>query len=173
MTRLWEMLSQYPFACFILPVSMFVLPAMILIAGVRRKSRWRIWVGAVWLVLSAFALVRCIDGFSARHEGILERGTTPAGREYVLFQTCKGEPCQVMLYARDESGQWRAYFEEDNVWPWRDGGRVESTYGFGITRIVNDGKTVSLIDFKYPLKYEKVYPSSMTAEDVFGQSRQN
>lgn len=165
-----EMLAEYPFACVVLPVSLFIMPVWTIISGKRRKWRWLTWLGAVWLALSITVTWLCLDGFNARHERILDHGVTPNGREYVLFQVFTSEPYDVMLHVRDASGEWRSHYHQDRAWPWRDASRVDFSYGINLPRIISGGETVSSISLKYPSRYDSA-PASMTAEQVFEHFR--
>ena len=74
---------------------LLILPAWLLVTGIKRKRRWRVLAGTVWLASSCVLVALVADPFSTRHEGILDHGTTPDGREYVLFQVWNGEPYAV------------------------------------------------------------------------------
>ena len=150
---------------------LFMLPFLLVGAGIRKKNRWFIVAGAAWLLLSC-GLVRFVsDQFSARHECILDHGKTPDGREYVLFQVRTGEPYDVRLYIRNAEGEWRFYYVDPEARPWRHGGRVD--FSDGKARVFCGDELSLTIDLAW---YDKVpvhdaYPAEMTAEEVYTSRR--
>lgn len=145
---------------------LFIIPAWLLLTGIKRKRCWRVVTGTIWLVLSCVLVAFVADPFSARHEGILDHGTTPDGREYVLFQACNGEPYAVRLYVRNMDGEWLFYYVDHEVWPWRHGGRLD--FSDGKVRVFCGEEPFRTIDIEVEdgSKSER-YPSTMTAEEVF------
>ena len=81
-----------------------ILPLKLLVTGIKRKRKVRIVGAMLWLTLSWSLALLATDSFSSRHERILDHGQTPDGHEYVLFQTCRGEPYEVELFVRNEDG---------------------------------------------------------------------
>ena len=145
-----------------------ISPLWFLVTGIKRKRKARIVVAAVWLALSCSLILLAADSFSSRHERILDHGQTPDGHEYVLFQTCKGEPYQVEFFVRNEHGEWQFFYVDHEVWPWRKGGHVEFS---------EDNAHVFCGDSEYrPINLEpsaeaRLLPAAMTAEEVFESSR--
>lgn len=148
---------------------LFLLPAWLLVAGVKRKRRLRIGVGMIWLVLSCGLVVYIADHFSARHERMLDHGQTPDGREYVLFQVRTGEPYSVELYIRNAEGEWRFYYVDHEVWPWRHGGRVD--FSDGKIRVFCGNEPFRTIAKEWEWIKSKRCPAAMTAEEVFNSCR--
>ena len=149
---------------------LFMLPFLLVGAGIRKKNRWFIVAGAAWLLLSC-GLVRFVsDRFSARHECILDHGKTPDGREYVLFQVCTGEPFSVELFVRNTKGEWQFYYVDHEVWPWRRGGRLD--FSDGKARVFCGDEPFLDIDIDEDGGSESCrYPAAMTAEGVFSCCR--
>ena len=151
---------------------LFLLPIWLLLKGVKRKRRSCIGVGMIWLVLSSGFAVYIADQFSARHERMLDHGQTPDGREYVLFQVRTGEPYSVELYIRNTEGEWRFYYVDHEVWPWRHGGRVY--FSNGKVRVFCGNEQFRTIDIpakEWEWIKSKRYPAAMTAEEVFNSCR--
>jgi len=151
-------------------VILFILPILLLWAGMKRKVRWCIAVGTTWLALSCGFVTFVADMFSARHERILDHGKTPDGREYVLFQACNGEPYAVWLYVRNTDSEWLFYYVDHEVWPWRHGGRLD--FSDGKVRVFCGEEPFRTIDIEEESGSESGrYPSTMTAEEVFDSCR--
>ena len=145
-----------------------ILPLWILVTGIKRKRKARIVVAAVWLALSCSLVLLAADSFSSRHERILDYGHTPDGHEYVLFQTCKGEPYSVKLFVRNEQEEWQFFYVDHEVWPWRDGGHVE--FREGKAHVYCGDREYRTIDLE-PSADAKRHPATMTAEEVFESGR--
>ena len=149
---------------------LFIIPARLLLTGIKRKRCRRVVAGTMWLVLSCVLVAFVADPFSTRHEGILDHGTTPDGREYVLFQACNGEPYAVQLYVRNKDGEWMFYYVDHEVWPWRHGGRLD--FSDGKVRVFCGEEPFRTIDIEEEDGSEsECYPSTMTAEEVFNSCR--
>lgn len=149
---------------------LFIIPAWLLLTGIKRKRRWSAVAGTIWLVLSCALVVFAADQFSSRHEQILDHGTTPDGREYVLFQVCTGEPYNVKLYVRNAEGEWLFYYVDHEVWPWRHGGRLD--FSGGKVRVFCGDEPFRTIDIEENNGSElERYPATMTAEEVFDSCR--
>ena len=142
-----------------------VAPIWLLVAGLqrvraKRGGRIRIAISAIWLLFSAFA----IDSYffpGPWHVKILDQGTAPDGRSYVLLQTTRGEPCEICLYIRSEG-------MDHEVFPWRFGGHVEFSPDTATARIFRgdeEYKTVAVRSTVEPDANEP-FPQSETAEDV-------
>ena len=151
---------------------LFLLPFLLLWAGIKKKNRWCIVVGATWLLLSCGLVAFVSDQFSARHERILDHGKTPDGREYVLLQVCTGEPYNIKLVVRNAKREWQFYYVDHEVWPWRHGGRLD--FSSGEVRVFCGDEPFQTIDIEEsdgPGPSD--YPAAMTAEEVFGCCRGN
>ncbi len=151
---------------------LFLLPILLLWAGMKKSSRWCIVAGAIWLLLSCGFVAFVADMFGARHECILDHGKTPSGREYVLFQVCTGEPYSVELYVRNTRGEWQFHYVDHEVWPWRHGGRLD--FSSGEVRVFCGDEPFQTIDIEEsdgPGPSD--YPAAMTAEEVFSCCRGN
>ena len=148
-----------------------VAPIWLLVAGLqrvraKRGGRIRIAISAIWLLFSAFA----IDSFCPWpwHVKILDQGTAPDGRSYVLLQTNGGEPCEIRLYIRSEGVGWVFHYVDHEVFPWRFGGHVEFSPDTATARIFRgdeEYKTVAVRSTVEPDANEP-FPQSETAEDV-------
>ena len=149
---------------------LLILPAWLLVTGIKRKRRWRVLAGTVWLASSCVLVALVADPFSTRHEGILDHGTTPDGREYVLFQVWNGEPYAVQLYVRNTNGGWRFYYVDHEVWPWRHGGQIDFSDGKVCVFCGEELFRVLDIDEENGSESER-YPNYMTAEEVFNSCR--
>ena len=150
---------------------LFVIPAWLLWVGIKRKRRWLIVAGTIWIFLSCALVAFDVDQHSGRHERMLDHGTTSEGREYVLFQVCKGKAYNVMLYVRDMDGKWMVYYVDLETWPWRHGGRLD--FPGRQARVLCGGEPFRTIDLERsntrPI-YDD-YPATMTAEEVFNSRR--
>ena len=144
------------------------LPLWFLVTGIKRKRKARIVIAAIWLAVSCPLALLVADSFSSRHERILDHGHTPDGREYVLFQTCTGEPYSVQFYVRNEQREWQYHFVTHEDWPWRDGGRVE--FHEGKAHVFRGGRRYSTIYLRSSANARR-HPATMTAEEVFESSR--
>ena len=150
---------------------LFVAPIWLLVAGLRRVrakrgGRIRIAISAIWLLFSAFA----IDSFFPWpwHVKILDQGTAPDGRSYVLLQTNGGEPCEIRLYIRCEGVGWVFHYVDHEVFPWRFGGHVEFSSDTATAKVFRgdeEYKTVTVCSAVEPDANEP-FPPSETAEDV-------
>ncbi|MBR4613779.1 MAG: hypothetical protein IKO40_13820 [Kiritimatiellae bacterium] len=150
---------------------LFVAPIWLLVAGVRslrakRGGRIRIAISAMGLLFSAFA----IDSFCPWpwHVKILDQGTAPDGRSYVLLQTNGGEPCEIRLYIRSEGVGWVFHYVDHEVFPWRFGGHVEFSPDTATAQIFRGSKEFNTIDVRPSEEpgQSEVLPPSETAEDV-------
>ena len=103
MTPVFEF-SIFILICTLILTLFLILPLWFLVTGIKRKRNVRIVVATLWLAVSCSLALLAADSFSSRHERILDHGQTPDGHEYVLFQTCTGEPYNVQLYVRNEDG---------------------------------------------------------------------
>ena len=153
-------------------VFLFLILILLLGAGIKKKNRWCIVVGATWLLLSCGLVAFVSDQFSARHERILDHGKTPDGREYVLLQVCNGEPYNIKLFVRNAKGEWQFYYVDHEVWPWRHGGRLDFSGRAARVFCGNEPFRTMDIDEKNDSEPED-YPAAMTAEEVFGCCRGN
>ena len=149
-----------------------VAPIWLLVAGLqrvraKRGGRIRIAISAIWLLFSAFA----IDSYffpGPWHVKILDQGTAPDGRSYVLLQTTRGEPCEICLYIRSEGMGWVFHYVDHEVFPWRFGGHVEFSPDTDTAKIFRgdeEYKTVAVRSTVEPDANEP-FPQSETAEDV-------
>ena len=150
---------------------LFVAPIWLLVAGLRsvrakRGGRIRIAISAIWLLVSAFA----IDSFFPWpwHVKILDQGTAPDGRSYVLLQTNGGEPCEIRLYIRTEGVGWVFLYVDHEVCPWRSGGHVEFSTDTATAKIFKGSKKFKTVDVRLPEEpgQSEAFPPSETAEDV-------
>ena len=149
-----------------------VAPIWLLVAGIRslrakRAGRIRIAISAIWLLVSAFA----IDSYifpGPWHVKILDQGTAPDGRSYVLLQTTRGEPCEICLYIRTEGMGWVFHYVDHEVCPWRSGGHVEFSPDTTTARIFRGSKEFRTVDVRPPEEpgQSEAFPPSETAEDV-------
>ena len=149
-----------------------VAPIWLLVAGLqrvraKRGGRIRIAISAIWLLFSAFA----IDSYffpGPWNVKILDQGTAPDGRSYVLLQTTRGEPCEIRLYIRSEGMGWVFHYVDHEVFPWRFGGHVEFSPDTATARIFRgdeEYKTVAVRSTVEP-DVNEPFPQSETAEDV-------
>ena len=145
-----------------------ILPLWLLVTGIKRKRNVRIVVATVWLALSCSLALLATDSSSSRHERILDHGQTPDGREYVLFQTCTGEPYNVQLYVRNSQEEWQFFYVDHEVWPWRDGGHVE--FSEGEARVFCGDSEYCTIDLEPSADVHRL-PATMTAEEVFKSNK--
>ncbi len=172
MNTLWLEIFLFILIWCVVLTLLFLFPIWLLFTGVKRKRRLRMAVGMIWLVLSCGLAILGADMFSARHERILDHGTTPDGREYVLFQVCTGEPYSVNLYIRNAYGGWLFYYVDHEVWPWRHGGRLD--FSDGKVRVFCGDEPFRTIDIEFYEKWiikDERYPAAMTAEEVFNSCR--
>ena len=149
---------------------LFLLPFLLLWAGIKKKNRWRIVVGATGLILSCGLVAFVSDQFSSRHERILDHGKTPDGREYVLFQVCTGEPYNIKLFVRNAKREWQFYYVDHEVWPWRCGGRLVFSSGEACVFCGDERYLTIDIAEKNGSESDR-YPAAMTAEGVFSCHR--
>ena len=147
---------------------LLILPLWFLVTGIKRKRKVRIVVATIWLAVSCSLALLAADSFSSRHERILDHGQTPDGHEYVLFQTCRGEPYQVELFVRNEQREWQFFYVDHEVWPWRNGGHVE--FGEGKAHVFFGDREYRAIDLEASMGARRL-PTTMTAEEVFESSR--
>ena len=147
---------------------LLILPLWLLVTGIKWKRNVRIVIATIWLAVSCTLALLAADSFSSRHERILDHGQTPDGHEYVLFQTCRGEPYQVELFVRNERREWQFFYVDHEVWPWRNGGHVE--FHEGKARVFCGDRKYRAIDQK-PSADARRHPATMTAEEVFESSR--
>ena len=145
-----------------------ILPLWLLVTGIKRKRNVRIVVATVWLALSCSLALLATDSSSSRHERILDHGQTPDGREYVLFQTCTGEPYNVQLYVRNSQEEWQFFYVDHEVWPWHEGGHVE--FREGEARVFCGDSEYCTIELE-PSADARRFPATMTAEEVFESRR--
>ena len=153
---------------------LFVLPIWLLVSGVLRvadgrRVAGRIAVATVWLLFTAFALD---STFGPWHEKILDRGTAPDGRDYVLvqrFSTPPVEPFAIDLYVRSPGIGWVFHYVEHETFPWRSGGHVE--FSDGTASVFCGSKLYKTIDLKPPETTDPYdsprAPASLSAEDLF------
>lgn len=151
-------------------VVLFVLPIWLLVSGIRRRrdgrgGTARLAVAAVWLLFTAFALDSV---FGPWHEKILDRGTTPDGRDYALVQR-RDEPFGIELYVRSPGIGWVFHYVDHEVFPWRCGGHVE--FSDETASVFRGRKLYKSIDLK-PAETTDPYenpraPASFSAEDLF------
>ena len=148
-----------------------VAPIWLLVAGLqrvraKRGGRIRIAISAIWLLFSAFA----IDSFCPWpwHVKILDQGTAPDGRSYVLLQTTRGEPCEIRLYIRSEGMGWVFHYVDHEVFPWRFGGHVEFSPDTATARIFRGDEEYKTIAVRSTVEPDvnEPFPQSETAEDV-------
>ena len=164
------LLEIFPFLVILalIVAVLFILPLWLLVTGIKRKRKVRIVVATVWLAVSCSLALLAADSFSSRHERILDHGQTPDGHEYVLFQTCRGEPYEVELFVRNEQREWQFFYVDHEVWPWRDGGHVE--FREGKARVFCGDSEYCTIDLE-PSADVRRLPATMTAEEVFESGR--
>ena len=167
MTPVFEF-SIFILICTLILTLFLILPLWLLVTGIKRKRKARIVIAAIWLAVSCPLALLVLDSFSSRHERILDHGQMPDGREYVLFQTCTGEPYSVQFYVRNEQGEWQYYFVTHEDWPWRDGGHVE--FREGKVRVFRGNRKYSTVYLKSSAKAGR-HPATMTADEVFESSR--
>ena len=141
-----------------------ILPLWFLVTGIKRKRNVRIVVATLWLAVSCSLALLATDSFSSRHERILDHGQTPDGHEYVLFQTCRGEPYQVELFVRNSQEEWQFFYVDHEVWPWRNGGHVE--FSEGEARVFCGDSEYCTIELE-PSADARRLPATMTADEVF------
>ena len=151
---------------------LFVAPIWLLVAGLRRVrakrgGRIRVAISTIWLLFSAFA----IDSYffpGPRHVKILDQGTAPDGRSYVLLQTNGGEPCEIRLYIRSEGVGWVFHYVDHEVFPWRFGGHVEFSPDTATARIIRGNKEFKTIEVHPPEEpgQSEPFPPSETPEDL-------
>ena len=147
---------------------LFVAPIWLFVSGIRRLANRRggtirVVVGAVWAMFTLFALDSM---FGPWHERILDTGTTPDGRDYVLIQRFN-EPFGVELYVRSPDVGWVFYYIDHEVFPWRCGGDVEFSDGTAsVFRGREIYKTVDLLPLGEADSHQ-VYPASLSPEDLF------
>lgn len=149
---------------------LFALPTWLFVVGISRRKWWRVAIGVVWLVVSATLVAVVVDMFSSRHERILDHGKTPDGREYVLVQTCTGEPYAVELYIRDMHGRWVFHYVDHEIFPWRHGGRVE--FVGGVARVFEGGVLFKDVELEPPSSQDakgslEDLPSNLSYEELF------
>lgn len=149
---------------------LFALPTWLFVVGISRRKWWRVAIGVVWLVVSATLVAVVVDMFSSRHERILDHGKTPDGREYVLVQTCTGEPYAVELYIRDMHGRWVFHYVDHEIFPWRHGGRVE--FVGGVARVLEGGVLFKDVELEPPSSQDakgslEDLPSNLSYEELF------
>ena len=149
---------------------LLVLPVWLLVTGILRRMDGRAGGGRIALgtVLAMFALFALDSLFGPWHEKILDRGTTPDGRDYALVQR-RDEPFGIELYVRSPGIGWVFHYVDHEVFPWRRGGHVEFSAG---TASVFRGRTLyKTIDLKPPETtdpYEQPRaPASCSADDLF------
>ena len=160
MTPVFEF-SIFILICTLILTLFLILPLWLLVTGVKRKRKVRIVGAMLWLTLSCSLALLATDSFSSRHERILDHGQTPDGHEYVLFQTCRGEPYEVELFVRNDRGGWQFFYVDHEVWPWRDGGHVE--FSEGEARVFCGDSEYCTIDLE-PSADVRRLPATMTAE---------
>ena len=115
------------------------------IARLRRKQggQIRFLPGLSMLLFAAFA----IDSFFGPwHKKILDQGTAPDGRAYVLLQTDGGEPFQIRLYVCDDKSGWVFHFVSHEVFPWRSGGHVEFSADSATAQVFHGSKVFKTIE---------------------------
>ena len=151
-------------------VVLFVLPIWLLVSGILRvmdgrHGAGRIAIAAVWLLFTAFALDSM---FGPWHEKILDRGTTPDGRDYALVQR-RDEPFGIELYVRSPGIGWVFHYVDHEVFPWRFGGHVE--FSDGTASVFRGQKLYKSIDLEPPETtgpYDQPRaPASFSAADLF------
>ena len=149
-----------------------VAPIWLLVAGLRsvrakRGGRIRIAISAIWLLFSAFA----IDSYffpGPWNVKILDQGTAPDGRSYVLLQTTRGEPCEIHLYIRSEGVGWVFHYVDHEVFPWRFGGHVEFSPDTTTAKIFRGDEEYKIVAVRSTVEPDanEPFPPSETAEDV-------
>ncbi|MBQ7190598.1 MAG: hypothetical protein IJR99_14415 [Kiritimatiellae bacterium] len=130
----------------------------------------RIVVGAIWIAASCAFVAFVADQFSTRHERILDQGRILDGREYVLFQTCTGEPYHIMLFIRDTQGEWLFHYVDHEAWPWRSGGHLD--FSDGRVRVFHGKEPFCTVD-STPTQDGTRYPAATTAEELFDSCRKH
>ena len=165
---LWMFLTAILVVAIVLVL--FALPTWLFVVGISRRKWWRVAIGVVWLVVSATLVAVVVDMFSSRHERILDYGKTPDGREYVLVQTCTGEPYAVELYIRDMHGRWVFHYVDHEIFPWRHGGRVE--FVGGVARVFEGGVLFKDVELEPPSSQDakgslEDLPSNLSYEELF------
>lgn len=149
-----------------------VAPIWLLVTGLRsvrakRGERIRIAISAIWLLFSAFA----IDSYffpGPWNVKILDQGTAPDGRSYVLLQTTRGEPCEIHLYIRSEGVGWVFHYVDHEVFPWRFGGHVEFSPDTTTAKIFRGDEEYKIVAVRSTVEPDanEPFPPSETAEDV-------
>ena len=167
MTPVFEF-SIFILICTLILTLFLILPLWFLVTGIKRKRNVRIVVATLWLAVSCSLALLAADSFSSRHERLLDHGQTPDGHEYVLFQTCRGEPYEVELFVRNEQREWQFFYVDHEVWPWRNGGHVE--FREGKARVFCGDREFCAIDLE-PSADARRLSATMTAEEVFESGR--
>jgi len=156
-------------------VAVLGTPIWLLATGImriadKRGGVVRTAIGAVWLVAVMAVGIWVADGFSARHEKILDKGVTPDGREYCLLQRRGGEPYEVRLYVRNAKREWVGHYVDHEVWPWRSG-RLDFTNG--TARVLHGDRPHCTVDIEppdAPGRPNADFTPSATPETILGGS---
>lgn len=149
--------------------ALMLLPLWMLISGIKHKGRIRMMVGgACFVVVFAFG-VFLVDSFCSRHERILDHGTTPDGREYVLIQLNDGEPYNLKLFVRNGKGDWMFNYVDHEIWPIRSGAHVG--FSDGAASVFCGNKLFKTVEI-YPESYEgstgnHPLPAELSVEALF------
>lgn len=133
---------------------LFVLPVWLLASGISRLrhnhgGKIRLSMAAASLLFTLFVLDSCSGPW---HEKILDKGSTPDGRQYALLQIGAGEPFEVRLYVRSEQSGWVFHYVDHEVFPWRFGGHVEFAPDSATAQVFKGSKVYRTIDILPPEK---------------------
>jgi hypothetical protein len=159
------------FLCLLVIGTLFVLPIWLLASAIvhlrNKHGGWvRLSAGIFMCMFTLFVLDSC---FGPWHEKILDKGTAPDGREYVLLQTNGGEPFEVRLYVRSEEAGWVFYYVDHEVFPWRAGGHVEFAPDSATARVFQGNKVYKAIDIHPPEQFHSEglsFSPTNTPEDI-------
>lgn len=139
---------------------LFVLPLWLLATGIARlrskqRGMIRLSIGIAMLLFALFALD---SFFGPWHEKILDQGTAPDGRAYVLLQV-KDDPFGISLFVRNEETGWVFHYVDHEVFPWRTGGHVEFAPDSATARVFQGSKVYRTIDILPPEETVPAYKS--------------
>ncbi len=150
---------------------LFGTPIWLLVSGYGRLASGRngairLTLGGVWVLVLLILGAWIADGFSSRHEQILDKGFTPDGREYCLIQRRGGEPYQVELFVRDKSGDWVFHYIDHEIWPWRSG---HLDFSDDTVRVFHGDRPHCPVTLKPPddpTTYKARFAASVTPEEI-------
>lgn len=148
----------------------FVLPFWLLATGiVRLRSKHggmiRLSTGIIILLFVLFALD---SFFGPWHEKILDKGTAPDGRAYVLLQV-KDDPFGICLFVRNDETGWVFHYVDHEVFPWRTGGHIEFAPDSATARVFQGSKIYRTIDILPPeetVPDYKTFSPTNSPEDI-------